>query len=74
MDTVSTRQGVMRRRPVVDLSQASLTAGLTRNVPELLRSKLSAHRADVRHGDRFLPGGGVQFAFLGGNSLGTSPI
>jgi hypothetical protein len=54
----------------VDLSLVSLTAGLMRNVPEVLRDKLSVYHADVRSVGEFLPGDGVQFAFLGGNSLG----
>ena len=54
----------------VDLSLASLTAGVTRNVPETVRDKLSVYHGDVRFVDEFLLGEGVQFAFLGGNSLG----
>lgn len=54
----------------VDLSLASLTAGLLRNVPEALRDRLSVYHGDVRFVGEFLPGDGVQFAFLGGNSLG----
>jgi hypothetical protein len=54
----------------VDLSLASLTVGLLRNVPEALRDRLSVYHGDVRFVGEFLPDDGVQFAFLGGNSLG----
>ncbi len=54
----------------VDLSLASLTGGLVRNVPEVLRDRLCVYHGDVRFVGEFLPGEGVQFAFLGGNSLG----
>lgn len=54
----------------VDLSLASLTDGLMRNVPEALRDRISVYHGDVRFVGGFLPGEGVQFAFLGGNSLG----
>lgn len=55
----------------VDLSLASLRAGLMRNVPEELRDKVAVYHGDVRFVGEFLSGdGGGQFAFLGGNSLG----
>ena len=50
--------------------QASLTAGVTQNVPETVRGKLSVYYGDVRFVGEFLLGEGVQFAFLGGNSPG----
>jgi hypothetical protein len=54
----------------VDLSLASLVAGLARNVSSGDRHRLSVYHADVREGRGVLPDGGVQFIFLGGNSLG----
>ncbi|MGH3781340.1 MAG: hypothetical protein ACRDRO_12125 [Pseudonocardiaceae bacterium] len=43
---------------------------MTRNVPEAWWDQLCVHHGDVRFIGDFLPGDGVQFAFLGGNSLG----
>jgi SAM-dependent methyltransferase len=60
----------VERLVAVDLSLASLRAGLMRNAPDVPASRLSVYHADVRHPDAFLPGGGVPFVFLGGNSLG----
>lgn len=54
----------------MDLSLASLTAGLVRNTPDVPADRLSVYPADVRGLDAFLPEGGVPFIFLGGNSLG----
>lgn len=54
----------------VDLSLASLRAGLVHNVPEALRDQLCVYQADVRVVGQYLPDEGVQFVFLGGNSLG----
>lgn len=54
----------------VDLSELSLTAGLGRNVPADLRSRVTAYHGDVRDAGQVLPVDAVQLAFLGGNSLG----
>ncbi|WP_405608404.1 class I SAM-dependent methyltransferase [Streptomyces sp. NBC_01508] len=54
----------------VDLSLPSLLAGLARNVPTELRQHLSVHHGDIRAAAPVLPRGGVDLAFLGGNSLG----
>jgi hypothetical protein len=54
----------------VDLSLASLVAGLARNVSSGDHHRLSVYHADVREARGVLPAGGVQFIFLGGNSLG----
>lgn len=60
----------------VDLSLPSLLAGLARNVPAEVRHHLSVHHGDVRSATPVLPPGGVELAFLGGNSLGdiTDPV
>ena len=60
----------VERLVAVDLSLASLRAGLMRNAPDVPADRLSVYHADVRRPDAFLPGGGVPFIFLGGNSLG----
>ncbi|WP_073734294.1 class I SAM-dependent methyltransferase [Streptomyces sp. NBC_00341] len=59
----------------VDLSLPSLLAGLARNVPAEVRQHLSVHHGDIRDATPVLPRGGVELAFLGGNSLGdiTAP-
>jgi len=54
----------------VDLSLASLVAGLVRNVSSGDHHRLSVYHADVREAQGVLPDGGVQFIFLGGNALG----
>jgi SAM-dependent methyltransferase len=54
----------------VDLSLASLVAGLARNVSSDDHHRLSVYHADVREARGVLPDGGVQFIFLGGNALG----
>lgn len=54
----------------VDMSLASLVAGLARNVSSVDHHRLSVYHADVREARGVLPDGGVQFIFLGGNSLG----
>jgi SAM-dependent methyltransferase len=54
----------------VDLSLASLVAGLARNVSSDDHHRLSVYHADVHEARGVLPDGGVRFIFLGGNSLG----
>ncbi|MFD5651014.1 hypothetical protein [Streptomyces sp. NPDC127039] len=45
-------------------------AGLGRNVPAGLRSRVTAYEGDVRDAGQVLPHGSVRLDFLGGSSLG----